>query len=93
MRLIKLHYGIAYVPSKELSTADAMSCAPLKDLSVTDRKLQEDGYLFVNLVVSCLPITGICLEEIRKHQEKDEICYQIKQFCKLGWAERVKDRL
>ena len=47
----------------------------------------------MNHVVDSFPVTYVRLEEIRKHQEEDEICCQIKQFCKLGWPERVKGQL
>ena len=82
MRLMQFHYSIVHVPGKELLTADALSRAPLKDLSTADRKLQDDVYIFVNHVVDSFPVNDVRLEEIRKHQEEDEICCQIKQFCK-----------
>ena len=85
MRLMRFHYTIVHVPGKELSTADALSRAPLADITPQDKKLQEDVYLYVNQVIESLPLTDVCREEIRKHQEEDEVCSQIKQFCKEGW--------
>lgn len=93
MRLMRFHYRIVHVPGKELSTADALSRAPLMEPSTEDMKLQEDVYLFVNQVVDGLPVTDVRRDEIRKHQEEDEICCQIKQFSQEGWPERVKGRL
>lgn len=40
-----------------------------------------------------LPITDVRREELRKHQEEDEVCITIKQLCQEGWPERVKGRL
>ena len=93
MRLMRFHYTIVHVPGKELSTADALSRAPLADITPQDKKLQEDVYLYVNQVIESLLLTDVRREEIRKHQEEDIDCSQIKQFCKEGWPERVKGRV
>ena len=64
MRLMQFHYTIVHVPGKELSTADALSRAPLTKITPEDKKLQEDVYLYVNQVIESLPLTDVRREEI-----------------------------
>ena len=93
MRLMRFSFTIEHVPGKDLITADALSRAPLPDVTAADKQFQEDVYLFVNHVVESLPASDSRREEIRKHQEEDHICRQVVQYCKEGWPERVKGPL
>jgi len=88
MRLMRFHYTIEHVPGKDLFTADALSRAPLPDMTPADLKLQDDVYLFVNHVIESLPASEMRREEIRKHQEEDDICHEVVLFCRKGWPEK-----
>ena len=88
MQLMRFHFTIEHVPGKDLYTADALSRAPLSDMTPADLKLQDDVYLFVNHVIESLPASEMRREEIRKHQEEDDICREIVLFCQKGWPEK-----
>ncbi|KAK3708825.1 hypothetical protein QZH41_019571, partial [Actinostola sp. cb2023] len=88
MRLMRFHYTIEHVPGKDLFTADALSRAPLPNMTPADLKLQDDVYLFVNHVIESLPASEMRREEIRKHQEEDDICHEVVLFRRKGWPEK-----
>ena len=50
-------FDISYVPGKELIIADALSRAPVADLTPADRGLQEEANVFVNATMQSLPAT------------------------------------
>ena len=35
-----------------------------------------------------LPVTEQRLVELQQHQEADETCWQLKQFCQSGWPSK-----
>ena len=89
MRLMKYSYNIVHIPGKELYTADTLSRAPLdKPLSEADQQLNKDLSLYVLSILDNLPATEKQLENIRLHQDEDEICRKLKQFCAEGWPEK-----
>lgn len=40
------------------------------------------------MVMSTLPATIKRLQEIREHQESDEILIQVKRYCNEGWPDK-----
>ncbi|PFX21652.1 Transposon Ty3-I Gag-Pol polyprotein [Stylophora pistillata] len=89
MRLMRYSYQIVHVPGKDLTTADTLSRAPLhRSLTKDEKKLNEDLNLYVSHIVECLPTTERRLQEIRLHQDEDEVCSKLKLFCSEGWPEK-----
>ena len=71
MRLMRFDFSISHVPGKELITADALSRAPV---SPGENDLDEEVSAYISLIVNSLPATEKRLQEIRRKQEKDEVC-------------------
>ena len=89
MRLMRYSYRIVHVPGKDLCTADALSRAPLyQSLTKDEKQLNAELNLYVSHVIDCLPTTERRLQEIRLHQDEDEICSKLKEFCREGCPEK-----
>ena len=89
MRLMQYFYHIVHVPGKDLSTADALSRVPLsRSLTKDEKQLNDELNLYVSHVIYCLPTTERRLQEIRLHQDEDEICLSLKEFCREGWPDK-----
>ena len=85
MRLMRFSYTVVHVPGKDLHIADTLSRAPQATSHPNDTELQEEISCYVAEVMTTLPASDRKLEEIRIHQDEDEICRQIKVFCHEGW--------
>ena len=89
MRLMRYSYRIVHFPGKDLYTADALSRAPLyQSLTKDEKQLNAEFNLYASHVIDCLPTTERHLQEIRLHQDEDEICSKLKEFCREGWTEK-----
>lgn len=86
MRLMRYRYTISHVPGKDMATADVLSRAPQKDMK--DTKLETELNLYVNMVMDSLPATEKRLQEIKEHQDRDEILRQVKKYCLEGWPDK-----
>ena len=82
---MRFSYTVVHVPGKDLHIADTLSRAPQATLHPNDTELQEEISCYVAEVMTTLPASDKKLEEIRIHQDEDEICRQIKVFCHEGW--------
>ena len=90
MRL-KYSFKILYVPGKELVTADTLSKAPLdKKLSKEDERLNEDLNLYVSHILENFPAKERKLDELSLHQQNDEVCRKLFEFCIEGWPNKTK---
>lgn len=90
MRLLRFQYSISHVPGKSLTTADALSRAPINQEQQSGLQ-EEEIALYAHSVLSEIPASDRRLEEIRERQEEDEVCRQLTAYCQLGWPE--KDRV
>lgn len=86
MRLMQYRYTISHVPGKNMATADVLSRAPKKEMKDTKRGTELN--LYANMVMDSLPATEKRLQEIKKHQDRDEILRQVKQYCHEGWPDK-----
>ena len=59
-----------------------------RSLTNDEKLLKEELDLYFSHVIECLPTTECRLQEIRLHQQEDEICTELKEFCKEGWREK-----
>ena len=85
MRMMRYDFTITHVPGKNLITADALSRAPSSPANSDDQSLQAEVDAYIRNTLSGLPATERRLEEIKREQEKDEVCQLIKKYCKSGW--------
>ena len=85
MRMMRFQFSITHVPGKALTTADALSRAPLTQTTLADEQLTVDSDIYVSAVLQNLPVTDKRLAEIQKAQEQDAVCEAVKQTCKQGW--------
>ena len=91
MRLMKYSFKILYVPGKELVTADTLSREPLdKQLSKEVERLNEDLNLYVSHILESFQGTQRILDELRLHQQNDEVCRKLFEFCIEGWPDKTK---
>ena len=51
LRLLKFNYNIYHVPGKQLSTADALSRAPVSQAETEDSDLAQEAELFLREVL------------------------------------------
>ena len=90
LRLMRYNYNVQFLPGKEIYTADALSRSPVSEPSQEDESIQETAELFVEQVISHLPASDPRLEQIRRQQQDDDICRQIRQYVHEGWPENGK---
>ena len=91
MRLMKYSFKIIHVPGKKLVTADTLLRASLnKQLSTEDERLNEDLNLYVSHILESFPATERKLDELRLHQQNDEVCRKLFEFCTKGWPDKSK---
>ena len=69
MRMMSFQYSVVHVPGKELITADALSRAPLTQISPADQQLITDSDIYVAAVLQNLPVIEKHLTEIKQAQE------------------------
>ena len=55
--MMRYQYSIAHVPGKHLAIADTLSRAPVSAPITTDKTLQQEAEIFVNLAMEHLPAT------------------------------------
>ena len=84
MRLMRFQFSISHIPGKNLVTADALSRAPSPE-GTADENLMEEVEAYVDSVIQAIPATERRLEEIRLHQEEDEVFQAIRKYCESGW--------
>ena len=86
MRLMKYDYTISHVPGKQLSTADALSRAPIN--TKDDSNLLPETSIYVDSVWSSLPASEGKLQSIKNNQDHDPILRCIKTYCQTQWPAR-----
>ena len=91
MRQMKYSFKMLHVPGKELVTADTLSRAPLdKQLSKEDERLNEDLNLYVSHILENFPPTERKVDKLRLHEQNDEVCRKLFEFCTEGWPDKTK---
>ena len=83
LRMARFDYSISHVPGKLLYTADALSRDPIPEQEPST--LQEEVEAFVNSLTAA---TERRLETYRHAQEQDEICSQVREYCRTGWPKK-----
>ena len=73
---------------KNLTTADALSRAPVSSSTCEDKALQSDVTTFIAAVTNSLPATDQRLSVIQSHQAEDELRSQIIAFCSNSWPDK-----
>ena len=85
---MRYQFTISHIPGKDLVIADTLSRAPVCDSDHCSSLLEQEVDAYVRLVIGSLPATEKHLEDIRSHQERDEVCRQLISFCLNGWPEK-----
>ena len=89
MRLMRYDYVVNHVPGKSLWTADTLSRAPLKATRAhTDTSLLEDTNIYVDSVISNIPVGGDYLSSLREHLKADNTCSALMKYCTDGWPDK-----
>ena len=80
MRVLRFDFSVSHVPGKHLSTADALSRAPIvEETKENDPRPEEENNLYVHHIFNSLPASNTQLERIREKQEEDEVCQALKR--------------
>ncbi|KAK7106504.1 hypothetical protein V1264_017754 [Littorina saxatilis] len=87
MRLMRYRYDVIYTAGKDLTTADALSRAPVGSPQTSDLQLDSDVAAYVKSVVEGFPASKQRMDEIRAKQQKDIICCKVKDYCNKGWPD------
>ena len=87
MKLMRYSYQLEYIQGKNLTTADALSRAPVQSADEEDKKLEEKANLMVRQVISNLLASKQRLEEIRQNLQEDTICRKLIHYCQNGWPD------
>ena len=75
---MKYSFSISHIPGKDLVIEDALSRVPLRTPPLkADVRLNDDLNLYVTNILESLPATERRLEEIRLHQQEDEVCQKL----------------
>ena len=91
MRMMRFSYHVVFTAGKNLATADALSRAPTSQPGREEEKKEDETRVYVRSVMECLPATDQRLEEVRREQELDEICRNVKEFVlRDHWPETAK---
>ena len=86
IRLMKHSFTIIHVPGKDLVTADTLSRAPLRRPPLKeDERLINDLNLYVANILETLPVSERKLDELRLHQQDDEVCRKLHELCTINW--------
>jgi hypothetical protein len=88
MRLMRFTYSVEHVPGRHMYTADFLSRSPHGKASPHDEQLAKEITLNVCQVMAALPATDKRMEEIRIHQQEDEVCQQITKYLDTGWPDK-----
>lgn len=88
MRLMRFTYNIVHVPGRHMYTADFLSRSPLGKPSDSDEQMAREITLNVCQIMANLPATDKRIEEIRLHQQEDEVCQQLLSYLETGWPEK-----
>ena len=81
MRLMRFNFTITHIPGKDLSTADALSRAPISSPTSNQELSSDEVDAYIRVEIQSLPATELRLEVDRAHQGEDWIC---KQVAKMG---------
>ena len=87
LRMMRFKYLITHVPGKQLQIADALSQSPVSLATDADYELQKDVSAYVDLLVQTLPASDHQLQVVKRVQDSDETCTQIKSCCLNGWPD------
>ena len=87
-RLMRFSFSISHVPSKDLSTADALSRAPVSNTTSSDELLSEEADAYLQMAVQSLSATEKRLKEVRSHQQTDLVCKKIATYRQDGWPSK-----
>lgn len=85
LRMLRYHFTISHIPGKDLVIADMLSRAPTSTPSNSDHLFYQETNVFVDTVIQSLPASDAQLERIKQEQEQDDVCKQIRVYCRDGW--------
>ena len=78
-------YKVIYTVGKNLTTADALSRAPVGSPQAADLLFESETAAFVQPVVDGLPATQGRLVEIKTKQQEDQVRSHVAYHCREGW--------
>ncbi|KAK7882125.1 hypothetical protein WMY93_028299 [Mugilogobius chulae] len=91
MRLMRYSYNVQYAPGKSLWTADTLSRSPLKTkLTQSDKDLMENTDIYVDSVVSNMPISSSYMQTLKEQLKMDSVCAHVMDMCTQGWPDHAK---
>lgn len=89
LRLLRYNPVVENCPGKDLVVADQLSRLPLEQSSDTD--CENDINLYVDSVISGIPITKSRLDQMRDALQSDSVLSQVVYYTVNGWPEHYRD--
>ena len=88
---MRFNFTITHVPGKDLSTADALSRAPISSPTFNQELSSDEVDAYIHVAIKVFQLyTESRLEAVRAHQGEDWICKQVAGYCQDGWATKSK---
>jgi len=82
---MQFQYSNQHVPRKTLYTADALSRAPLKEITdASSSSFSQEIEQFVQAITAAFPTSPDCLDSYCKAQAEDSICSKLIEYCTSG---------
>lgn len=88
MRLLAYNLTVVYKPGKYLHIADALSRAPLKELSFVD--IDKDIDLHCHSIINQIALPENDIKKIQEFVQKDVVFRKIISYVKEGWPKDKK---
>lgn len=92
IRLQKYDVKLTYTPGKYTYAVDRLSRAVDKH-EKPDKEKCADIQVYVDMIMTSLPVSSERTEQIKQETEKDETLKELKRMIKQGWPEHKSDCL
>ena len=95
LRMMRYSFSISHVPGKSLIVVDDLSGSPPMTPTIADIDFKQEVSFHVSSILNHIPATESRLAQVRQHQEQDEVCKWLIQFCLTQWPEKhmLEERL
>ena len=92
MRLMRFNLkDVQHVPGKYHYTADTLSKKIAHPNTATPTIAEDEIHTHIASIITSLPASDVKFAEIRRSQDEDEVCHQVKQHCTAQWP--AKDHI
>ena len=91
LRLQKYTLDVSYTPGKYMHTADALSRAYLQTTCSGDLSGEEEIKVYIDSIITNLPVSDRKIQEIRQETKRDEQLQQLKKSILDGFPDQKSE--